>query len=212
MIKNTTNAKSGMVLAFTLVLLILISLMGVYVLTNTATELSISGHNRVGREAFNAADSSAMLATLLGRLVLHPELGDPANVLKVSNKPALPMTVEINQSRFNLASLQAESLNFDFNKRYQEAVNFDHSSSVKPPHLVFKVRDKVVATAVVSLDSDVPIGAGFSLSSGDSYDNAGGAGIQINLVITTNGSPSTNAQGTNDEPHSVVTTIYREYM
>ncbi|MDR1656109.1 MAG: hypothetical protein LBT47_00950 [Deltaproteobacteria bacterium] len=207
---KTLNHKPASILAFTLLLLVLMSLMGIYVLTNTSAELSISGQNRIGREAFNAADSSVRVAVLLGRILLHPELGPPSQALKTAAGPVFPLKVEINQSRLNLASLQKEAAEFDFAKRYREAVVNDPSGS--GPHLIFKVHDKVVGTAVISLETDVPIGAGFSLGSGDRYDNGGGSNVQINLVVTASGSPSSGPKDRLTEPHSIITAIYREYQ
>lgn len=201
----------GMILALALVLMILVSLMGALILTSARTEVSISGLNRIGREAFNAADSSARIATLLGRILLHPELGPPRQVLSDQAGPKFPLTVEINDHRFNLGALQEESAVFNYNRRYEEAIAYDQGAFPEP-HLVFKVQNKVVATAVLSLESDSPLGAGASTGVGDSYDTGGGNALAVNLIVTVNGSPATSSQEGAGDPHSIITAIFREYM
>ena len=202
----------GMILAFTLLLLFLISMMGIYVLTTTTTELSITGHNRVGREAFNAADAAARVSLLLGRILLHPELGPPEDVLTTGTGPAFPLEVELNAARFTLSNLQKEAAQFNFAERYRQALSVSADPDERP-HLTFKVADKVVATAVMSLESYSPVDPGASLGVLDSYDSGGGSNVRINLVVTVNGVPSTVTQTVDSyEPRSVITTIYREFM
>ncbi|MDR0621702.1 MAG: pilus assembly PilX N-terminal domain-containing protein [Deltaproteobacteria bacterium] len=202
--------REGMILAFTLIMMIVMSLLASVIMLSTTTELSISAHNRVGREAFNAADSSAKIATLMGRLLLHPELGHPSLIISSDTAPTFPLEVEINEDRFNLAHLQSESLDFDYAERYREAANYDPATSPRP-HLLFTVNDKLVATAVVNLDSSEVISSGFSLGMGDLYDTAGGPTGQVNLVVTVNGSSVATADGEVDsEPHAIITAIYRE--
>jgi hypothetical protein len=212
---NNINKKhpEGMILAFTLMLLALISLMGIAILTSSTTELSISGHNRIGREAFNSADTSARIATLLSRILLHPELGNPDEVITTSDEPSMPITIELNDDRFTLAKIQQEAHEngFSYTDRYQEALGTNTTGL--EPHLVFKVKDRQIATATISFEADNPIGAGSSLSVADSYDEGGGAAVQVNLIITVNGRPMrTISLNEIDEPHSLLTAIYREYM
>ena len=203
----------GMILAFTLLLLFLVSMMGVYVLTSASTEVSISGHNRVGREAFNAADASARISVLLGRILLHPELGPPEDVLTTGTGPALRFEVEINEDRFSLSQLQSEASKFDFTARYSQALSLSDDPD-KRPHLIFKVDDKVVSSTVMSLESFNPVDPGSSLSASDAYDGGGGSNVRVNLVVTVNGaSASTSFESdAGYEPRSVITSIYREYM
>ena len=209
------NGKDGMILAFTLLLLVVMSLMAIVIVGTTLTELSISGHNSAGREAFNAADGAAKIATVMGRLVLHPELGDPEDIISSTPHPDFPQKVEPTD-RLTLERLEAESVTFDPTKRYDQAVNFDPDASTpvgELPHILFKVKDKVVAAAVLSLDTRSLIGPGSSLGTGGLYDTSGGPTIQLNLVVTVNGSSLVNAQGGDDsEPHSIITAIYRESL
>jgi hypothetical protein len=211
--KIIKDHPEGMILAFTLMLLAVVSLMGMAILSSSSTELAISSHNRVGREAFNSADTSARIATLLGRILLHPELGNPQQVLTSSSRPVMPLTIDINQSRFTLANIQEEGQTGDFNYtgRYEEVLGT--ISTGLDPHLSFKVNDRVVSTAMISLESASPIGSGSSLSASDQYDTSGGAGLQVNLIVTVNGRPMrTNLGKVSDEPQSLLTAIYREYM
>ncbi|MDR2300524.1 MAG: pilus assembly PilX N-terminal domain-containing protein [Deltaproteobacteria bacterium] len=204
------KAREGMILTFTMVFLVLIILMGIYVLTSSRTDLSISAHNRVGRQAFNVADSAVQIATLLSRILVHPELGDPANVLKAPSDQKMPITVEINEYRFTLANLHEESLDFDYESRYLEVINYP--SHTIDPHLLFKVGDKVVATAAVVLDQQDPVSEGFSLDASDPYDESSGSGAKISLTVTVNGTPPDTSADSLEEPHSIITAIYRELM
>ncbi|MDR1546460.1 MAG: pilus assembly PilX N-terminal domain-containing protein [Deltaproteobacteria bacterium] len=204
------DQPQGMILAFALMIMALASLMGAMILASTRTELSIAGNNRVGREAFNAADASARVAILLTRALVHPELGDPAEALsRRHDGPAQPLTVEINDSRFNLLALLKESNERDFAKRYLEVA--DRSGDFETPHLTFKIKDREVAFAVVNLATDEPIPAGMSQSVLDRYDAAGGANIEFHLVITVNGVSMAPYEGSAaDVPHSIITTIFRD--
>jgi hypothetical protein len=203
------GTRDGMILAFTLVLLLLVSLMGALILTSARTEVSISGNNRTGREAFNVADSAAGIVTLLSRIVIHPELGPPSQVLHAVAGPSFPMTVEINEDRFTLGALQAEAAEFDYAKRYREAVD---PASVVTPHVTFRVNGVVVASAVVSLESTYPVQSGASEGANDAYDTGGGASVTLNVVVTVSGASPLTGLGSSEDPHSIVTAIYREYL
>jgi hypothetical protein len=207
---NIKKAREGMILTFTMVFLVLIILMGIYVLTSSRTDLSISAHNRVGRQAFNVADSAVQIATLLSRILVHPELGDPADVLKLTSGPKMPIKVEINEDRFTLIKLHEESTAFDYESRYLEVI--DYPNHTVEPHLLFKVGDKVVATAAVVLDQQDPVSDGFSVDASDPYDESSGTGAKISLTITVNGTPPDTSPDSLEEPHSIITAIYRELM
>jgi hypothetical protein len=207
-IKKPIKMSDGTILVYALAILVLIAMMGFVLISNSLVELSISGNNRIGREAFNTADSSERIATLLSRIVLHPELGDPGTILTPSPDPQFPLTVEIDNDRFSLANLQKESADFDFLQRYLEALSYD---PLHPPHIVFKVGGKVVATAIVNMEIKEPIADGYSLGVGGKYDFSSGTGVQVNLVITINATPmSINTDF--DDPHSIITSIYRELL
>jgi hypothetical protein len=206
--KRLKNFRDGTILVYALGILVLIAMMGFVLISNSLVELSISGNNRVGREAFSTADSSERIATLLSRIILHPELGDPAVILAPSAAPKFPLIVEIDNDRFNLANLQQESAEFDYLQRYLEALSYD---PLHPPHIVFKVGGKVVATAIVNMEITEPIADGYSLGVGGKYDFSSGSGVQVNLVITINATPMTiNTEFA--DPHSIVTSIYRELL
>jgi hypothetical protein len=198
----------GMVLAYTLVILVLIAMMGTVLISSSSTELSISGNNRLGREAFNIADTSERIATLMARIIVHPELGPPTDALTSSTDPTKPFVVEIDSTRFTLANLQEESAHFDFLERYLEAI---HDDPLHPPHIVFKVNDKVVATAVITMEIKEPIANGFGLGVNDKYDFSSGSGVQLNLAVTITALPVSTDSGPGD-PRSIITSIYRELL
>jgi hypothetical protein len=204
--KMKNNNRDGMILAFTFAVLILMSLMGVIILSNTRTELSISGNNRVNREAFNAADTAARVTVLMGRILLHPELGVNLNaILRESTDPKYPIEIEINGTRMTLAALESDAANptYDYANRYVETIGTDPAAA--EPHLVFKINDRVVATAVLVLESDNPVAAGMSLEQG--------GGVQVTIVSTVRGVPVVDIATPDDiEPQSIITTMYRDYL
>jgi hypothetical protein len=205
------NGKKGMILAFTLAILILMSLMGIVILSNTKTELSVSGNHRVNREAFNAADTAARISILMGRILLHPELGvDPAAIIRSSSAPENPIVIELNNSDtspLSLSALQTAANDPDttFLNRYIDTIGTNPDPSAPKPHIIFKVDDRVVATAVVTLESDNPVSAGMSLGSGGA--------VQVTLVTTIRGAPFADIAGPDFmEPQSIITTMYRDYI
>ncbi|MDR3037712.1 MAG: hypothetical protein LBV21_00195 [Candidatus Adiutrix sp.] len=228
-------APRGLVLAFTLIILLLMSLMGLAILLNSRTELAIAGNTSIGRDAFNTADSAARLATLLGRLVLHPELGPPDRVLAAaaggSGGPAFPLTVKISP-QFDLGRLKEEAGDYSHTTRYIRAGGWVGRGQAGgrdyEPHLIFTAPDsgrtKTVATAALGLDLTDPSSAGLSLSGGDAYDQSGGGSLEVHMAVSVNaratGRPAPAASdqaaafdgGALDEPRSIITILFREIM
>jgi hypothetical protein len=210
-----------MVLAFTLVILLLMSLMGMTIMLNSRTELSISSNASLNRNAFASADTAARLATLIGRIILHPELGDPEqildNVLSGGGALKFPLKVEIN---INPNDLLQDSSSYIYTKRYLRA----GSGGTEEPDIVFKSNGVVVATAALALDhedaSQAPAGA--SLGGGDAYDGGGGPSLSIVLAVSVNGrAVSQKVTGSEafvgggsgaDEARSIITGLYRELL
>jgi hypothetical protein len=203
----------GMILAFTLMILLLMSLMGAAILVSTRNEINITGNTRVSRDAFALTDTAARIATLMGRIIVHPELGSPEQVLSAVGSPRFPVDVSI-ESSFNLGALKQEAVtgNNTIEERYMNVgVGI---AGKRNDHMVFGVGSKKAAFARFALDSESPIGDGTSLGSGDRYDNSGGSLLQVVMVISVKGtSPNfSGGSGIENEPTSVVTTIYREVM
>jgi hypothetical protein len=76
-----------MILVFVLMIMILISLIGVTLMVLTSSEVAVAGHHRRGQEAFYSTDSALDLSNLLGRVVLHPVLGHPRDLLAAGAGP-----------------------------------------------------------------------------------------------------------------------------
>ena len=94
--------RSGMILAFALVILLLMSLMGVVILTSSQTELKITGNTRLGREAFNSADSCARIATFLTLVLVKPKNETIDDLIKdppASGGPRYPLKIERSATR-----------------------------------------------------------------------------------------------------------------
>jgi hypothetical protein len=202
-----------MILVFVIVISLLIGLMGAVIMASMKAELAVTGHYRRSQEAFNSTDSSARLATLMGRFILHPKLGNPQDLVSQAggNSPARPLSMEINHKRFNLESLIEESEPFEFGKRYLESSMIKNSAAEKP-HLAFKVGGKVVATASVSLDSSI-VPVGYSLSAADRYDPVGGGNVPVDLLLTVTGTAPAGLDPDDvNSPRSVIACITRELM
>ncbi len=211
--QKTDRPPKGAVLMFTLVILLLMSLMGAAILLNSRTELNIAANTVVGRDTFTRADGISGMATLLTRISISKEFERPEEVLANNSKY---MEVEFREE-LNLALLQSEHLDsFDIQKRYIRAGSQTVSGDTSyQPHMIFSSGGSVVGTAAVSFDFGDPVGVGQSLSGDGQYDNSGGTRIQMLLVVSVNGrSPGGDAsaydRGTGDVPHSFITTIFRE--
>ncbi|MDR1041665.1 MAG: hypothetical protein LBR80_16185 [Deltaproteobacteria bacterium] len=218
------GVKSGLVLAFALGILVLMAIMGVVILSNTRTELNITANNRLGREAFNSADATARMATFLTLALLNPRTDDINDVItsgaSLSPSPRYPLYVCL-EPKFNLEDLLDDATNFDYTKRYIET---GASSKKAEPHIKFKLgpcgsnSSREVANAVVNLETYNLIPDGMGLGTGDPNDSASGPRLQVGVIVSVNAktteSMSTNPSVTNvtNEPNSIVTIMYRNYM
>ncbi|MDR2354532.1 MAG: hypothetical protein LBF22_15525 [Deltaproteobacteria bacterium] len=209
------SQKKGMVLAFAIVILVLMSLMAVIILSNTRTELNITGNNRVSREAFNVADSCARLATLMTVVLLRSGPEEITDVLRSlpSPSPKYPFDIIISP-RFNIFDLQNEATNFKYTDRYLETGFGSPLGTMKEPHLIFKTSDgREFAKAVVNLETYETIPVGTSLGTGDPSDSSGGSRLQVGVVVSVTGKTILPPSGPLDEePNSVVTIMYRNYL
>jgi hypothetical protein len=185
---------------------------GVIILANSRTELSVAGNNRLGREAFNAADSCARIAILMSLLVFHPELGSPSQALKASGGPSpkIPLTVDIDTNKLNLANITTGSHEADFVQRYLKA-GLGGGQAAEEPHITFRVGSKVVAMAVLSVEKSEIIPPGASISEGSSYEGSNGYKYKIQMITTVKGSTNAASFKGTEEPNAVITAMYREF-
>jgi hypothetical protein len=194
-----------MILAFALVILLLMSLMGIIILSSTQTELKITSNSRLGRDAFNSADSCARIATYLTLVKLQNKSASWRDVLTTlpDPSPRFPLEVEAT-SRFD-DDLEMGINNFDYAARYLQT---GLGSEPADPHLIFKINGKTVATAVVSLETKNLIPPGASIDGGEPHDSSGGSSLEVGIIVSVTGrTPTVTASG--DEPASVVTLMYR---
>ena len=217
----------GTVLIFTLVILLLMAMMGTAIMLNTRTELSISYNTNVGRDAFNRADMTARIATLMGRVLLHPELGEPKAIFDgASGGGDSALTVELDRNWFNKAAFREKAMDdYDAMERYLLTSRFLEGSSgdefsKDTPQLVFRQKSgEIISTAALSMDYGDVVQPGMSLDSGNAYDPSGGSSVRVVLLVTVSGHPpvankADNAYsgGNSDLPYSVITTIFREII
>ena len=207
---RTKGSRSGMILAFALVILLLMSLMGLIILSNTQTELKISGNSRLGREAFSSADSCARIATFLTLVLVKPKEETIADVLTspTGTPPRFPLEIET-QPKFTYSSLLTEATNFDYTKRYDET---GIGSASSDPHIIFSMNGRVVATAVVNIETHNIIDAGASLGTVEPHESGDGPSIQLGIIVLVTGRTNSGAALGSDEPASVVTIMYRNFM
>ena len=233
---STSSHPKGTVLIFTMVILLLMGLMGIAILLNTRTELSISYNTNVGREAFNRADMAASIATLMARVLLRPELGEPKDLVRdVDTSDDASIIVNYDEVRFDRALMREEAMNnFDPTARYLKAGSFVEQTDTSgtnignnsmtftadTPSIVFRQKGgKIIATAVVAMDYGEVNIEGMSLDGGNFYDPSGGSTVRVVLLVSVNGHPpvdntTSNAfdGGDKDLPSSVITTIFQEYI
>ncbi|UQZ88232.1 hypothetical protein C4J81_02995 [Deltaproteobacteria bacterium Smac51] len=75
-------APQGMILMVTLIVMLIMGVMGAAIITNTQTELQISGNTNLGREAFTRADAGMNVATsLVDILVASRGAGSVCDIL-----------------------------------------------------------------------------------------------------------------------------------
>jgi hypothetical protein len=205
------GARQGMIMVFVIVIMLVTSLMGLIIMVNTRSEVATSGHHRRSQAAFSSADSAAKLANLFTRVLLHPVLESPTGLLSNEGNPESALTVEFNDDRFTMEKLFDESQPYKFSERYLQT-GLTNDSSALPPHIVFKIEDKVVATSVVSLDLSQATNSGFSLSALDLYDKSTGPNVPVDMVVTTRGNTASVSEDNLTDPQSLITTIMREMM
>ncbi len=212
----------GTVLIFTLAILALMSIMGMAIIMNTKTELSISRNSYMGREAFTRADTAVRVSIFVARLYMHPELGDPASVFSGNSDD--PLEVTITDDGFNLADeLFNIAETWDFRKRYIAAASRTDTGGDNKPHLIFRQHTSdgpsIVGTAALSIDHGETIRTGGSLGMSDRYDTSGGSSMEVILAATVNGRPPSDenaayeqesGQAPSDSAHSVITTLFRD--
>jgi hypothetical protein len=223
----------GSVLLYTIVILLLMTLMGAALMVNSRTELQISGNTAQGRDAFTKGDASARVGLLLGRAFLHPSSGEPRDYLNndktgdAGNKPFKVKLHDDIQTDNNLQQIAGSITMDQIRERYLSVTEADVD-----PHLTVEYGDQVVGTAFIGLGKNIPdlfdegkaAAGGFALTGGgtlgDGSYNTGGSGesnIKVYLVISSQGrvpleSGKTYYDETYPSTHSIISTIFREVM
>lgn len=223
----------GAVLIYTIVILLLMTLMGAALMVNSRTELQISSNTAQGRDAFTKADASARVGLLLGRAFLHPSSGDPGDYLdnsKTGNAGNKAFKVALDPAIKTESHLQqiAGAITLEqIRERYLSVTEADME-----PNLTLQYGDRMVGNAFIGLAKNIPdlfdegqaSAGGYPLTGGgtlgDGSYNVGGSGesnIKVYLVISSLGRvPQEDGKTFYDETypstHSIVSTIYREIM
>ncbi|MDR1395670.1 MAG: hypothetical protein LBK52_05835 [Deltaproteobacteria bacterium] len=203
--------RPGLVMVFVIVVMMVTSLMGLIILSRIRSEVVTTGQSTQSFHAFNSADSAAKMTNLFTRVLLHPVLGTPQDLVNSAAGPALPMTIEFNNTRFTWEKLVDESVPIEYIQRYLQT-GIVKTSSASNPHIVFKINDEEVAAAVITLDRSLTIPPGFSLSAVDQYDESAGPSLPVDMVVSIRGSTPGMAAMEYVAPQSMITTIMRELL
>ncbi len=205
--------KSGSVLLFALIVMLLMGLMSAAIFLNTRSELNVSVGARDGREAFMKADAAAVLAIQLSRVLLNPDLGEPRDYIPEDLPADIPFTLEFGDdcaicADFTLKDMMeraGDELETDVMKRYLSA------AALNSPHLVVRQGGQIVATAAVAV-------AYLKKEAGASLSSSGGGGNNMAAIMVTasgrvrrpGGSDADYFTSGAETPHSLVTAIYRD--
>ncbi|MDR2367801.1 MAG: hypothetical protein LBF58_06800 [Deltaproteobacteria bacterium] len=207
MAKSRARGGDGLILPFTLFILVLISLMGVILLAASQGEVVQEGHERLAKGTFQAAESSAMVAMFLARVLVRPELGDPSEALR-AGKGAFPLGVEINVKRFSLSQVLRDSGTVSYGDRY---AGTGWAAPGQPePHLRFRLGGRPAASAVVHIDKSEPFPAGASIGVGDGYDASAGGGKRVTIIVSVRGLGDDPGSGRG--PTVFITSMFREII
>ncbi|MDR3155252.1 MAG: hypothetical protein LBW85_13540 [Deltaproteobacteria bacterium] len=209
--------RSGLILAFALCILVLMSLMGIVILSNTRTELSITGNTRMGREAFNSADAAARMAIYLTRELVMSRSDDFSAIITSDTIPSPAPRYRIYvcpQMDFTFENLTSQATNFDYTERYLDT---GAGEGAPNPHIVFQqapcgsANPMVVANAVVNLEDYDLISAGTTIGGGD---GGGGSAPQykVGIVVSVNARTNESVENGTDSPHSLITIMYRNFL
>jgi hypothetical protein len=70
----------------------------------------------------------------------------------------------------------------------------------------------VVASAVVNLETHNIITDGASLGTGEPHESGDGPSMQVGIIVSVTGRTNSEIAASTDEPASVVTIMYRNYV
>lgn len=158
---------SGMILAFSLMILLMVSLMGMAIISATRTELSISSNTTSGRDTFIRTDAAARMSAFFGHFVMSPDfIGQNADALVNDSDSAIEVA-------FTPNILSREQLSVDFHnkpagmgddyvERYIRAGStFDREGggADTDPHIIYRQKgerrgedSRVFASSVIAID------------------------------------------------------------
>lgn len=214
----------GSVLVYTIVVLLLMTLMGAALMVNSRTELQISSSTFQGRDAFTKADATAQVALLFTRAYLHPTAGDPRDYLnseksgEAGRKPFEVHPDDFLQSLEDLQSIKDSITVDEIRERYLRI-----TEAKDTPHLKLTYGEdssdqgSVVGTSFVGLAYNSSPTGGGSIGERDYSAPDSGFGIIAFFVVSSQGRV---AQGENKGyieegqagAHSIVTSIFREVL
>lgn len=228
----------GTVLAFTLIALVLMGLLGTALIVNTQSELEISMQTSFGRDTFNKADSVATISVLAARALVDGETaGDPSDLISAGqssgSRPPFKVELMTDFSESKLLQIQKTPTIDEIKERYLIATFAEESKpdsdqdKTKFPHVRLVTPDKnsskdiILATAAIAIDISELAQQGTSTAGysnqDNTYDDSGGNAIRIFIVVSANGR-TIGGRGSHDSNyfggsgvsnHSIVTTIYQ---
>lgn len=224
---SLADQPRGSVLIYTIVVLLLMTLMGAALMVNSRTELQISGYTAQGRDAFTKADATARVALLVGRAFLHPVSGDPRHYRDVSDsgkagKKPFDLIVDDGLQGFN--DFQQVDRSFSVQDIADRYLTVTEAQGKQTPHILLtygldnKNKKVVVGTSYISLAFNGTDTGGGSIGERDYSAPNAGYSIRAFFVISSQGRVPQDAdnEGYLEEKfpgtHSIITTIFREII
>ena len=208
----------GSILMLTLFILLMLSLLGVTLMSNTMTELQVSGNTIRGRDAFAKADSLSRLGILMGRNVLIAGAGNPGDVLKARSggSPGDEFyNVSIDPS-LTFTNLKTLGLNSATEKGIKD--RYLMATAATTPHMTMTLGTEVVATAALAIQEIDITPPGRSIGQSE-YGSDDGNFLEVHLIVSSNGRTVTHKAGQGnyftgevDAAQSVIRTVFLELV
>jgi hypothetical protein len=206
-ITMTSGGAEGLILPFALFILVLLSVMGMVLLASSLSQVDRSYQTKLLKDTFNAAESSAMVSTLLTRIILRPKMGPVTEALRSGDRDQ-SLEIILDPNRFNLPRILKDSEESLFTERYLETGW--GGAGGQEPSLKFLVGGKLVTEVAVTFDNRNVFPPGSGVGENDSYDASAGTSKSVTIIVTVRGLSDYLAPG--KESSVFITSMFRDVM
>lgn len=221
----------GMVLAFTLVILALLAVLGISLFLSTKDEYDITVSNTMSRTAFTNADLTNRIATFLARTSLISSAGKPEDSLATGGIDGRPRFL-VNMATYfgpnffyNLGEVVTKARITDL---YEGALGSDETGKRNFVTIQYQygegaeVKNYTVGSASIGLGTPRPDDPSGSIADGE-YDQLRSGSTVVYLVVAADGrayemsdgseaAKSRYLSGDRSGKHSVVVSIFQNYL